>query len=98
MSGREEILQSIDALEARRSALGDAVVDTAIAALRQQLADLAHTPTEEQKRRQASILFMDVVGSTTLLQDLEPDENLAIMDNTLTKMTVPSSRRTTSAC
>jgi class 3 adenylate cyclase len=73
----------IAALEAQRAILGDATVDAALAALRQKISALetpapsvapvvAATPAET--RRLISILFMDVVGSTTLAENMDAEE------------------------
>ena len=59
------LARGITALEAQRALLGDAAVDAALAALRGQLAEhQAAAP----RRRLVSVLFLDVVGSTVLLQ------------------------------
>jgi class 3 adenylate cyclase len=59
-------------LEAQRPVLGDAVIDPALAALRQQLAELEAQPTDEprslQERRLVTILFADMVGSTQMAE------------------------------
>lgn len=65
-------------LEAQRAMLGDAIVEPALAALRQQLAALegqaaaASSPGEE--RRIVTILFTDIVGSTALAEKLDPED------------------------
>ena len=74
----QELRTSIDGLEAQRSALGDAIVDPALAALREQLAALEEQaeaqalPAEE--RRTVTILFIDMVGSTSMAGKLDPEE------------------------
>lgn len=79
---------TIATLEAQRALLGDAVVDTALAPLRAQLAALQAAPAEPaQALRLVSILFMDVVGSTALSRRLDPEETSAVMDGTLTRCT-----------
>jgi class 3 adenylate cyclase len=65
----EQIRSAIAGLEAQRALLGDAVVEPALYALRQQLATLAeHAPALNlaQDRRLVTIFFSDVVGSVTL--------------------------------
>ena len=72
---QQRVQAAISALEAQRAALGDAVVDTALASLRAKLVALAPPPDEPsgQALKQATILFLDVVGSTTLSRDLDPE-------------------------
>ena len=79
----EKLHASINGLEAQRSVLGDAIVDPALAALRQQLAGLEEqaaaqaAPVEE--RRIVTILFIDMVGSTSLAEKLDPEEWRQVM-------------------
>ncbi len=74
----EKLQASISGLEAQRSQLGDAIVGPALAALRQQLAALEEQaaapelPVEE--RRLVTILFFDIVGSTSMAEKLDPEE------------------------
>jgi class 3 adenylate cyclase/tetratricopeptide (TPR) repeat protein len=74
----DKLRASINGLEAQRGVLGDAIVDPALAALRQQLALLEEQaatlakPAEE--RRMVTILFADMVGSTALAEKLDPEE------------------------
>ena len=82
--------QAIDALEAQRAVLGDAVIDLAQAPLRAQLAMLAAPPAAaapERRLRQASILFLDIVGSTRLSQHLDPEDIQQVMDGALVAFT-----------
>jgi class 3 adenylate cyclase len=74
----EKLRASIAGLEAQREVLGNAIVNPALAALRQQLAGLEDkltvpaAPAEE--RRLVSILFIDMMGSTSLAEKLDPEE------------------------
>jgi class 3 adenylate cyclase len=74
----EKLTASIRALEAQRNLLGDEVVDTSLKALGAQLAALEEQaaaqaiPSEE--RRLVTILFMDMVGSTSMAEKLDPEE------------------------
>lgn len=74
----EQLRHAIAVLEGQRAALGDAVVEPALAALRQQLVALEAEVTAEslptEERRLITILFTDIVGSTTLAHDLDPEE------------------------
>ena len=72
----DKIKESIAALEAQRSTLGDAVVDSAIAALREQLSQLrpdADKGATLDERKLVTILFADIAGFTaaTLLRGID---------------------------
>lgn len=86
MPERPSIVAAMAALEAQRDVLGGAVVDVAIAALREKLAAL-EAPAAEQKLRQVTVLFADIVGSTALSQRLDPEEIHAVMDGALARFT-----------
>ena len=95
MSAEQQQLEvGIRALEAQRGLLGDAVVDAMLAPARAKLAALAAeafapaAPAEPaQTLRQVSILFLDVVGSTALAQQLDPEAVSAVMDDALERGT-----------
>src|SRR6202030_2459513 len=73
----DEIDASIAALEAQRAALGDAVVDSATAALRQQLSQV-HTANgkvrADDERKIVTIVFADISGFTALTEKKDPEE------------------------
>ena len=76
----EALTLAIAALEAQRSVLGDAVIEAALGPLRKQLADFgANLP----RRRQVSVLFLDIVGSTALSKSLDPEDVQDIVDSAL---------------
>ena len=90
----EQLRSGIDALEAQREGLGDLVVELSVAALRRRLDALVATQPGAsaaaalaQKLKQVTILFLDVVGSTTLSQRLDPEEISAVMDGALARGT-----------
>jgi class 3 adenylate cyclase/tetratricopeptide (TPR) repeat protein len=86
---REQLEKAIAAQEGLRGTLDDAILDVTIAALQKQLAELSPDPVAEQQRKQVTILFMDVVDSTRLMGELDPEENLAIMDTALQSLAAP---------
>ncbi len=90
MTEIEKLEQAIAALEAQRSTLGDGVVDTALAPLREKLGALEaqHLPPEHQ-RKLLTILFMDIVGSTQMSRDRDPEEIMEIMDGALKTLAAP---------
>lgn len=87
-SEREQLEAGIAALEGQRLLLGDAVVDAAIGGLRAKLTASQAAPSEsDQRLKQTSILFLDVVGSTALGQRLDPEEIGRVMDGLLERGT-----------
>ncbi len=88
---RQQLEAAIAALEGQRTVLGDAVVDTLLAPARARLATLGAASAEPASRartlRQVSILFLDVVGSTTLSQQLDPESISSVMDDALARAT-----------
>ncbi len=92
MSSEQKQLEAgIQALEGQRALLGDAIVDALQAAAHAKLAALAvvheSPPAAAQALKQVSILFLDIVGSTTLSQRLDPEEISAVMDDALRRAT-----------
>jgi len=70
---REQLEQAIATLEAQRALLGDAAVDTALAALRVELAKLQAQSVAEQ-RKQVTVLFADVSGFTAVSERMDAEE------------------------
>jgi class 3 adenylate cyclase/predicted ATPase len=74
----ENLRASIAGLEAQRAVLGDAIVNPALAALHQQLsileAQVVAQAIPAEERRLVTILFADIVGSTSLAEKLDPEE------------------------
>ena len=80
-----QLLALAGELEAQRALLGDVVVESALAALNLKLAALAAAPPSDsapdtQTLKQVTILFLDIVDSTRLSQQLDPEETHAVMD------------------
>jgi class 3 adenylate cyclase/tetratricopeptide (TPR) repeat protein len=85
----QQLEAGIAALEAQRAVLGDEVVDLALGPLKARMATLASVQTRQpaQSLKQVSILFLDVVGSTSLSQHLDPEDTSAVMDGALRRGT-----------
>jgi len=70
--------QSMATLESRRDEIGDDAIEPALRALRDQIAaleisqDVGQGETEE--RRIVTILFTDIVGSTSLAESMDPED------------------------
>jgi len=91
---QQQLEAAIKALEAQRGLLGAALVEAAMAPLCARLATLdadqssrADPSVATQTLKQVTILFLDVVGSTTLSERLDPEEVHAVMDGALERCT-----------
>jgi class 3 adenylate cyclase len=78
MTRRQDIEQAIVTLETQRPALGDQIVETSLAALRQQLAsidrrELSPSP-HRAERKQVTVMFADISGFTAMSEKLDPEE------------------------
>jgi predicted ATPase/class 3 adenylate cyclase len=90
LSDRMAIEAAIEAQEQLRDSLGDEIVDVTIAALRAQLLTGSPDPSAEHERRLVTVLFMDVVDSTTrIFRDGDPEETMAIMEAALEALAGP---------
>jgi class 3 adenylate cyclase/tetratricopeptide (TPR) repeat protein len=86
MSEHQQILQAIAALEAQRSTLGDAVVETALAPLKEKLAAL---DIARQQRKLVTVIFADLAGFTALSERLDPEEVREIQQAYFDMVTAP---------
>jgi class 3 adenylate cyclase/predicted ATPase len=68
-----DLQHAIDTLEAQRALLGDAVVNAALAPMRDRLRDLQARQATEQ-RRLVTILFADLVDFTVLTRRLDAED------------------------
>lgn len=83
-----QLHKAIAAQESLRGTVDDEIIEATITALNQRIADLTEANHVEQ-RRLATILFMDTVGSTAIVRDLDPEESLALMDTALSRLAQP---------
>ncbi|MHA1991187.1 MAG: adenylate/guanylate cyclase domain-containing protein [Candidatus Hodarchaeales archaeon] len=90
MNKRKELEEAIAALETQRSVLGDTVIDSAISAMQKQLDEILEKQEPfKQQRKLITVLFVDIVSSTKLMHELDPEENLSIMDTVLQQLAEP---------
>jgi len=92
MNEKEALKQAIDVLEAQRTSWGDAVVEAAIAPIREKLAALEAAEQPEQQRKLATILFVDIAGHTALTHTLDPEEQMEVVDRALARLAEPVGR------
>ena len=104
MTEREQLEEAIAALEVKREILGNAIVEKALAPLRERLAVLdaeakpdfhtARQPTSSLsgERRVVTILFCDVKGSTAMAEKLDPEAWAGIINQALEYLTEPVHR------
>src|SRR5262245_9324563 len=88
MGELESLQQAIAALEAQRSLLGEATVEAALSPMREKLTALQRNLARQprQQRKLATLLFMDIAGHTALTHQLDPEEQLEIIDQALHHM------------
>ena len=73
--------QAIDAQKSLRRTLGDDIVNTTVAALRKQLAELKAKVTPfKQQRKQATVLFADISGFTAAVETMDVEKVTDIMN------------------
>lgn len=75
MTEQEKLEQAIANLEAQRAILGDAVVETAVQALKEKIANLkTSNRPEHRKRKIASVLFADISGFTAMSERMDAED------------------------
>ncbi len=91
---QQQLKAAIDSLQAQSAVVGSAELDAALETLRAELAVLAAqynaaiATNTGQTLRQVTVLFLDVVGSTALSQEFDPEDVHSIMDDALANCTV----------
>ena len=84
----QQIQTTIATLEAQRIMLGDAIVDTAVAPLRQKLSALTKASSTHDELKRVTVLFADVSNFTRISEVLDP-EKTAVLMNQLFDMLTP---------
>ncbi|MGW8181150.1 MAG: adenylate/guanylate cyclase domain-containing protein, partial [bacterium] len=93
-----QLKQAIAELEAQRAILGDEAVEAALIPSRKKLANLEalvdtqreeSTDIPQRKRKLVTLLYMDVVGSTAMTQDLDPEDTMEIMEKAILRLAAP---------
>jgi class 3 adenylate cyclase/tetratricopeptide (TPR) repeat protein len=85
MERAEQLEAAILALESQRGNLGDAVVDTAVAPMRTELAALRAAGSAPLRVRQITVLFADIVGSTAIGERLDAEDIVEVMSTALAR-------------
>ena len=74
---RQHLEQAAAGLEAQRAVLGDLVVDSALEALRRQLAELGPSTDGRDRlageRKLITVMFADISGYTALAETIDPE-------------------------
>lgn len=89
----DHILAAIAALQAQRGVVGDTATDVAIGALQQRLwalpslaRPMAGADETGPQLKLATVLFVDVVGSTSIGRQLDPEDIQLLMDGALRRL------------
>ena len=94
----KHLKKAISELEAQREILEDETVEAALAPLHSKLTKLeaqvdpsVDTPQKlpTRQRKLVTLLYMDVVGSTAMTQNLDPEDTLEIMESALLRLVEP---------
>jgi class 3 adenylate cyclase/tetratricopeptide (TPR) repeat protein len=90
LTRQKQLEQAIAAQERLRGTIEDAILDITIEALRKQLAEFLPASSDaEQQRKMATVMFMDIVNSTRMIQDMDPEESMEILDVSLNALAEP---------
>ena len=94
----ERLKSTIAEMEAQRDSLGEAVVQQALHPLLEKLAELnrllevpkVSAPDKPlQQRKLVTLLFMDIVGSTSIIQHMDPEDVSELFDRNLKRLAQP---------
>lgn len=79
MDERRQLEEAIEAQARLRGVVADEIVDATIEALHRQLAALSE-PIRPRSRRQVTVLFADLSGSTSVGESIDPEEFGDLLD------------------
>jgi class 3 adenylate cyclase/tetratricopeptide (TPR) repeat protein len=87
---RQKLEEAIVLQETLRGKVDDDIIDATITTLREKLVNLEITHDfPELQRKQVTIFFADIAGSTHIVQHLDPEDIQEIIVNTLQEMKEP---------
>ena len=96
MTTRQDIEQTITALETQRGILDDIVVETSLAALRHQLKALHYNKIPDSalrgERKQVTVMFADISGFTAMSEKLDPEEVRGLINACFEQLSMPIAR------
>jgi class 3 adenylate cyclase len=87
-----QLEETIVKLEGQRVTLGDAVVDTALEALRRQLSELrqsdsiASAPSLAGERKVVTVMFADLSGFTALSEKMDPESSRNLINTCFARL------------
>lgn len=94
----EKLKQAIAEMEQQRQVLGDVAVDASLVTFQEKLAEL-QAQVEAQKeippaepvrqRKLVKLLYMEVVDSTAMTQNLDPEDTMEILDKAILRLAAP---------
>jgi len=94
----ERLKNTIADMESQREVLGDSLVQKAVQSMRDKLSELnrqleaSRLPSPGkllQQRKMLTILFMDIVGSASIVQHMDPEDVSEILDANLKRLAQP---------
>ena len=94
----ERLKHTIAEMEAQRQTLGVELIDHALLPLKQKLEELIQAQQAQseqspgkaqQQRKLVTLLFMDVVGSTSIAQHMDPEDVSEVFDTALKQLAQP---------
>ncbi len=94
----KQLKHNIRELESQRGILGDETVEAALIPLQNRLSELESQVEQAaeispamptRQRKLVTLLYLDVVGSTAMTRDLDPEDNLELMEYALLRLVEP---------